>query len=150
MSSKVLKNWALAGLISGTLDALAGVVVFGFILGDMSIIQILQWIGSGVYGKAAFEMGLLGALYGTIFHYVIAFGAAAVYFFALPRMAVGKEFPIFSGLAFGGWVWVFMNLIVLPLSNTVQGPFSPLAALVGFLWHMVLVGVPIALYAKKE
>lgn len=149
MENNFIRNLGLAGLVSGTLDAAAGVVVYDFALGKMSIIQILQWIASGAFGKEAFEMGIIGALYGTIFHYIIAFGASAVYFLSLPYLEVGKKFPIFSGLAFGGWVWIFMNFLVLPNSRTVLGEFSPSISLVGFAWHMALVGVPIAWYGKK-
>lgn len=147
---KLARGVFLATLVSGTLDAIAGIVVYDFALGRMSIIQILQWIASGVFGARAFEMGLAGAIYGTIFHYLVAFGFSLGLFIFYERLKVLKDYPVFSGLAFGGYVWVGMNFLVLPLSNTVVGGFEPGVALIGFVWHMLLVGLPITLIAKKS
>ncbi len=148
--SAFVKNLLLATVVAGTLDAIAGIVVYDLVLKQMGIVQILQWIASGVFGKQAFEMGLFGALYGVIFHYIISFFASLAVFIAKSKITVFKDHPIFSGLAYGGWVWVFMSFIVLPNSNTVLAPFSTGVALAGYIWHMVLVGLPITLYAGKE
>ena len=45
-----------ATLVSGTLDAIAAVVVFVFVLGKTSIMGVLQLIASGVYGQVEFAI----------------------------------------------------------------------------------------------
>lgn len=143
------KGVGLATFWSGTLDAIAGVVVYDFALGRMSIIQVLQWIGSGVYGKESFNMGLAGAFYGMIFHYLIAFGFSVGLFLVYKKFLVLKNHFVFSGLAYGGAIWIVMNFIALPASNTAQGAFEPGVSLTGFIWHMIFVGLPIAYFTRK-
>ena len=75
---------------------------------------MLQLIASGVYGVEAFSMGLIGALYGVIFHYIIALGCSVVIYALYKKLPVLRDYPVFSGLAYGGYVWVFMNFFVLP------------------------------------
>ena len=138
-----------ATLVSGTLDAIAAVVVFVFVLGDTSIMGVLQLIASGVHGEAAFSMGVNGAAQGVFFHYLIALVCSILIYALYNSLVVLRNHPVFSGLAYGGYVWVFMNFFVLPLSNVVQGRFEPGVALTGFVWHMALVGLPIVLITKK-
>ncbi len=150
VDSTFIRNLALATLVAGTLDALAGIVVYDLVLGQMGIVQILQWIASGAFGKQAFEMGLLGAFYGLVFHYIVAFFASLAVFAVKSKITAIKDYPIITGLAYGGWVWIFMNFVVLPNSNTVLAPFSAGVALTGYIWHMLLVGLPITVYASKK
>lgn len=146
---RMAKTIGLATLVSGTLDALAAIIVFVFVLGQANVIQVLQTIASGVYGAEAFQMGLIGAFYGFVLHYIIAFGCSVVVYATYRLFPVFRDYPIASGLAYGGYVWVFMNFFVLPMTNVVQGPFSPGVALTGFIWHMFLVGLPIVLITRK-
>jgi hypothetical protein len=150
LNSAFIKNLLLATAVAGTLDALAGILVYDVVLGQMGIVQILQWIASGAFGKQAFEMGLLGAFYGVVFHYIIAFFASLTVFAVKSKITAIQDYPVITGLAYGGWVWIFMNFIVLPNSNTVLAPFSVGVALTGYIWHMLFVGLPITLYASKE
>jgi hypothetical protein len=64
------------GLIAGVLDAVDGVVAYGF--KGLSPIQVLQSIASGSLGPSSFQGGFGTALLGTVFHFLIAFVAAAV------------------------------------------------------------------------
>jgi hypothetical protein len=150
VDSSFIKNLFLATAVAGTLDAIAGIVVYDVALGQMGIIQILQWIASGAFGKQAFEMGLLGAFYGVVFHYIVAFFASLAVFAVKSKITAMKDHSIVTGLAYGGWVWIFMNFVVLPHSNTVLAPFSPGVALTGYIWHMLFVGLPITFYASKK
>lgn len=150
LNSSALKTIAFATLVSGSLDAMGGIAVYDIALQKMGIIQILQYIATGAFGEEAFKMGLAGAAYGTMFHFTIAFAASALFFVAAQKLKVIGEFPIFSGLAYGGWVWVFMNFVILPNSKTTVGPFSPGVALAEYVWHMLLVGLPIAIITARH
>jgi uncharacterized membrane protein YagU involved in acid resistance len=136
-----------SGLISGLLDATAGVVVY-FLFKGMDPIQVLQYIASGVFGTAAFSGGLLMAVAGLILHFVIAFAFAAGFFFVYPNIPVLSKNIWITGLLYGLFIWLFMNLLVLPNSNTPQSP-RDFVSVLEIIWHMALVGLPMALITAR-
>src|SRR2546425_922213 len=69
-----------AGLACGVLDITAALVVYGYL--GAKPMRLLQGIASGLLGPKAFDGGLATALLGLLCHFVIAFGAATVYFVA--------------------------------------------------------------------
>jgi hypothetical protein len=138
----------LGGVVSGVLDALDGVVAYDAILG-LNPIQVLQYIASGALGESAFEGGLVSAALGSVFHFVIAFVAATVYAVAAKNIRVLRSQWVAAGLIYGVWVWVFMNFGVLPFSS-VDGPAPTLPLVLnGVIGHAVLVGLPIAYFARR-
>ena len=63
------------------------------------------------------------------------------------RFSTLRRWPLWSGLAYGIGVWLFMNLVVLPLS--VGRPrFLPPVVTNGLLIHMFGVGLPASLFAR--
>ncbi|MFA6278269.1 MAG: hypothetical protein WC622_16085 [Pedobacter sp.] len=138
-----------AGFLAGTLDALAGITVYSLILGRMNIIQVLQWIASGVFGKQAFNGGLAMALVGNILHYTIAYSVTIAYFFAASYLPQLRKNSTIIGLLFGLLVWIIMNIVILPISNVAPMPFEPMVAAMGISWHMLLVGLPIVRIINK-
>lgn len=132
-----------AGFLAGTLDALAGIIVYWIILGRMNMIQVLQWIASGVFGKQAFTGGLFMALIGNFLHYIIAYLVTIAFFIAASYLPQLRKNSTLIGLLYGLLIWIIMNLIVLPLSNVEPMPFEPLVAALSISWHMFLVGLPI-------
>src|SRR5579871_6819896 len=100
------------GLLAGTLDALDGVIAFGF--KGMNPIQVLQYIASGLLGTSSFQGGLRTAALGAVLHYFIAFVAAAVYYAASLKLPALYKRPLAWGLTYGVAVYFFMNYLVLP------------------------------------
>ncbi|MGH1338000.1 MAG: DUF1440 domain-containing protein [Aureispira sp.] len=143
-SSSPIKNILWAGLIAGTLDAIAGVIVY-YIYFGFNPFQVLQFIASGVYGPEAIDSGIPMMLAGTFFHYLIAFVVAVIYFIAFPKIKLLRTNVVVMGLIFGAAIWGVMNLLILPSSNIPKAPFDAGLAVIGIIWHMVLVGLPIAL-----
>ena len=147
----LLKSIGAAGLTAGVLDAAAGVVVFDFALHRMTIVQVLQWIASGALGPKAFDGGLTTAFIGNLLHFVIAYGWTVGYYAVYRSIGLLGRKPILSGLLYGALIWAAMNLIVLPyFSRVPPAPFEAGVAAVGLAWHMALVGLPIALFAKSH
>jgi hypothetical protein len=136
------------GLVSGVLDAVNGVVAFYVLLG-LNPVQVLQFIASGALGEAAFEGGLATAAAGNFFHFLIAFVAAAVYVAGAARWSLLRRHWVAAGLAYGVWVWAFMNLGVLPLSAAKPIPLTIPLVLNGIIGHAVNVGLPIAYFARN-
>ncbi len=133
------------GIAAGVLDAIAGVIVYYAYFG-FDPIEVLQFIASGVWGPEAIGGGVAMVLAGTAFHFLIAFVAATIYYGAAMVLAPLRTRPVSMGLSLGAGVWLVMNLIVLPASNIPQAPFDLGLAAIGLVWHMVLVGLPIAWY----
>jgi len=137
-----------AGLIAGTLDLTAAFVSAG--LRGRGPVQILHSIASGLLGAASFRGGFATAALGAALHFVIAFGAAAVYYAASRQIKLLVRQAVVCGLIYGVAVYAFMNLVVLPLSAISFKPAYPPAALVtGLIIHMLCVGLPIALVVRR-
>jgi len=129
-----------AGLTAGVLDTLLAMGMHG-----IGPIVEYQSVASGVLGRSAFRGGLPTAALGMLLHFFIASTAAGVYFAASSKLRVLLERAVLSGLAFGVVVYFFMKDVVLPLSAARQTPFS----WVGLIGHALLVGLPIALIARR-
>lgn len=143
-SSSSAKTILWSGLIAGILDSLAGVIVY-YIFFDLNPLQVLQFIASGIHGPEAINGGVLMILEGTFYHFLIAYVVAIIYFFLYPRIKLLSKNITLMGLIYGLGIWLVMNLLVLPQSNIPKGPFDINLAIVGIVWHMILVGVPIAI-----
>jgi len=111
-----------AGFACGVLDITAALVVYGFF--GLKPMRLLQGISSGLLGSRAFSGGLATALLGLLCHFLIAFGAAAVYLVASRAVGFLLEHAVVSGVLDGVAVYFFMNRIVLPLSAAAKRPFS--------------------------
>jgi hypothetical protein len=136
-----------AGLTCGVLDITAALVVYGFF--GAKPMRLLQGIASGLLGPRAFGGGLATALLGLVCHFVIAFGAATVFFFASRSVGFLIEHAVVSGALYGVAVYFFMNRIVVPLSATAKRPFSLRMMIVGVIIHVFCVGLPISLTVRR-
>jgi hypothetical protein len=85
-------------------------------------------------------------------HFIIAFGAATVYYAASRKLRFLRERPVIAGLLYGAGVYVFMNYVVLPLSAFPKRarPPSGIALVNGILAVVLLVGLPIALISRSK
>ena len=144
----VLSTILYSGLVAGLLDALAGVIVY-YIWFSMNPFQVLQFIASGVYGPAAINGSVFMIFAGLFFHFVIAYAVAIIYFYANHIVPLLGKYKIASGLIYGLGIWLVMNLLILTVSNIPKSPFDAGLAVVGIIWHMVLVGLPIALITYR-
>ena len=136
-----------AGLACGVLDITAAFVVFGFF--GAKPVPLLQGIASGLLGAKSFQGGVATALLGLLCHFVIAFGAAAVYFVATRAVPFLIQNAPVSGALYGVAVYFFMNRIVVPLSAAAKRPFSLKFMIVGIVIHIFCVGLPISLSVRR-
>ncbi|MDA6072559.1 DUF1440 domain-containing protein [Flavobacterium sp. AC] len=140
----------LSGLIAGTLDILAAIFVYVIILEKTTTIKILQSIASGIFKKEAYTGGSQMIWFGLGFHYLIAFVFAWFYFKIYPYLPFLKKSTVISGFLYGIFVWIIMNLIVLPIVFPVlpEKHFDfPLLLSITIL--MLFIGLPIASVTKK-
>jgi len=137
----------VAGLACGVMDITAALVVYGSM--GLKPLRLLQGIAAGVLGPKAFQGGIGIALFGLALHFVIAFGAASVYFMASRGMRVLVEQAALFGPLYGIAVYFFMNRIVVPLSGATKFPFSLRMMVIGVVIHIFCVGLPIALCIRR-
>lgn len=138
----------IAGLVAGTLDIAAACVV-AWVRAGVAPVRVLQSVAAGVYGSASFTGGTKTAVLGLIFHFIIATTAAAVYYAASRRLNFLVDQAIISGLLFGVVVYLFMNFVVLPLSNVPKRPVPLSGRIIGMAIIMLFVGLPIAAIVRK-
>jgi hypothetical protein len=146
-----LKTIVTAGLVAGALDIAYAFIIWG--LRGVSPIRIGQSVAAGLLGReAAVGGGTTTGLFGLAVHFVLAIIMAAIYYVAARniRLLVDRAVPF--GIAYGLAVYGAMNYVVLPLSaaGRAGGGGAPLYITVtGILVHMFLVGLPIALIARR-
>jgi uncharacterized membrane protein YagU involved in acid resistance len=92
----------------------------------------------------AFSAGKSVALWGILFHYLIAFAWTILYFVVYPKIKLLLKNTFLNGIAYGLFIWLVMNLIVLPLSNVPPSHFTTFRVLMGIGILMICVGLPIA------
>jgi hypothetical protein len=147
MRRRALAAPLTAGLIAGILDITAAFLVYGRF--GAAPQRLLQGIASGVLGPKAFDGGSKTAVLGLALHFVIALGAAAVFYAASRKLKFLTRHAVISGFLFGIAVYFFMQYVVLPLSSFHKGPFSMSLTLIGIVIHMFCVGLPISLTVRR-
>ena len=137
---------ALATLVAGTLDILSA-CVYTLIAGRAPI-NMLKGLASAILGNGAVEGGIGVALVGLLLHFAIMVVMVAFFVVAANRLPFLKARWLLAGIAYGIGLWAVMNLVVLPLRFGWH-PFTPLGLAQQFFSHIVLVGIPIAWFAKR-
>jgi hypothetical protein len=137
-----------AGLIVGTLDILSAFIYYYIKSGKTNFLVIFKFIASGLFGKAAGDGGVAMILAGLILHYAIAFSFTIFFFWLYPKMNVLSKNRIVTGIVYGLFVWAVMNLVVVPLSNTVHRPFKIEGALINMGILIVCIGLPLSFMAN--
>jgi uncharacterized membrane protein YagU involved in acid resistance len=134
--------------MAGVFDILFAFVFYS--LKGSTPLRILRSVASGLLGAEASQGGLGTAALGLVLHFLIAFGAAAVYYAASRALKLLVRRAVVCGLLYGVAVYLFMNFVVLPLSAIPFKPTYPLdVLLIGLAGHMLLIGLPIALAVRR-
>jgi hypothetical protein len=146
---RALDTILLGGLVVGVLDGLFAFVFYGLILG-VKPLRIFQSVASGLLGRASFEGGTRTFLLGLLLHFVVATCIAAVYYLVSLKLPVLINHAVVSGLIYGLIAYLGMNYVVIPLSRIGYRPSSLRVFLPAFIAHAFLVGLPIALIARRS
>jgi len=137
-----------AGLIAGTLD-LTGACVVSWLRTGTAPVRIFQSVASGLYGQASFTGGAKTAVLGVVLHFIIATTWAAVYYLASRRLSFLIDHTIIAGVAYGVFVWLFMNFVVLPLSAVTIRPVPLSSRIISMLIIIFCIGLPIAFIVRR-
>jgi hypothetical protein len=142
--------WLCAGaLVAGTFD-ICYATSFSYLRSGVPPGRVLRFVAGGLLGASAFNGGTPVAALGLGLHFLIAFIVTAIFFAAASMLPSLTRRPLVIGAVYGLAVYVVMNYVVLPLSRIGPRPTPPAAVWVsGVLVHMFLIGVPIALAARR-
>jgi hypothetical protein len=149
MSTKAFQTILKAWLIAGTLDILSAIIQT-YVRSGKTPGFILKYIASGVFGKQAMTGGTGMILAGIFFHYFIAFAFTVLFFLAYPKIKLLQKNVVVVGIVYGLLCWCIMNLVVVPLSNAPVPHPTPFIRILGILYLIFLIGLPIALITKKH
>jgi uncharacterized membrane protein YagU involved in acid resistance len=143
-------TWLCIGaLVAGTFD-ICYATGFSYLRSGVPPGRVLRFVASGLVGASAFNGGTSIAALGLALHFLIAFIVTTIFFAAAAALPSLTRRPIVIGALYGLVVYIVMNYVVLPLSRIGPRPAPPTAVWVsGVLVHMFLIGVPIALAARR-
>lgn len=148
LSRPWLRATFVGGLAVGVLDALDGVTWFGITAG-LNPIQVLQFIASGLLGKAALQGGLATAGLGTLIHFGLAVAFTALFAVGYATLSAVRAHWAGVGLLFGAAVWAFMNLVALPLSAIGAASLGAGTVIHGLVGHALFVGLTAAYMVRR-
>jgi hypothetical protein len=136
------------GLVAGALD-IAYACVFWAVKAGVLPRRIFQSVAAGLLGKTSFEGGARTAALGLALHFFIATSMSLVYYLAAGRWPLLWQRPVPYGLLYGLLLYGIMNFIVVPLSAAGGGAKDPLWVAMSVLVHLLLIGLPIALFTRR-
>jgi len=136
-----------AGLVAGTLDIIAASLQT-YIKGGEPI-RMLKGIASGVFGPQAMSGSTMMAVWGLIFHFIIAISFTFFFFFLANQIPLLVKFPLPVAIVYGIFMWAFMKFIVLRLAFPTWKPPVLKDAAIACAILIVCIGIPVALFAKR-
>jgi uncharacterized membrane protein YagU involved in acid resistance len=88
-------------------------------------------------------------LLGLVFHFFIATSFAAFYFMIYPKIKFLATQKLIAGLVYGIFVWIIMNLVIVPITLIPHKPLEFYFVLRNVIILMLMVGLPISLLAHR-
>lgn len=143
-----LKAILSAGLIAGILDITAA-SISSWINNGRGPFSTFQSVAGGLYGAETFNGGYRTAAIGLALHFFIATSWAAVYYLISRKLKFMVNQAILSGVFYGIAVWLFMYLVVLPLSAWKTSAYPLKTVVTGIIIHIFCIGLPIALVVRR-
>ena len=137
-----------AGLTVAVLDALFAIVLYVVVLHATTPARVFQSIASGLLGKASYSGGASTVALGVVCHLTVAFGWTLIFYVASRRIDSIRELlrtnagSIAVGLAYGVFIWLAMDFVVLRVSRATPTPVANWRFWAMLAWHAVGVGLP--------
>jgi len=146
--ASVLKTIAWVGLLAGTLDILSA-FIHVYIVRGTGPETVLRFIASGAFGKAAFSGGWGMPLAGLLFHYIIAYSFTTLFFLIYPSIKIMSKSIVATAIVYGIFIYVVMNIVVLPLTRIPTITFQLNKALLATAILIVAIGFPLSFFARR-
>jgi uncharacterized membrane protein len=115
-----------------------------------SPVRVWQYVASSLVGPDSYSRGMTTVLLGLFIHFCVAFGAATVFYLASSHFPVLIRRAVLFGIIYGIAVYFIMGRIFVPLTRARTFPFSVQSLVTGLLIHILFIGLPIALLARRS
>jgi hypothetical protein len=148
-SSGSVSTIAVIVLIAGTADILLAFLQH-YLLRGTNPLMILKFIASGLLGKDAFTGGNAMAGWGLLLHFLIVFSWTYFFFLAYPKLASFVRNRWLAAALIAVFIWVVMNLVVLPLSRTPTTSLQLEGTLLSIAILFLAVGIPISFFLHRH
>jgi hypothetical protein len=143
------KTILTAGLLAGTLDITTALVLYAVRTGKNPLL-VCRYIASAVFGKEAAYSGGNGMVAaGFVLHYIIAFIFTIVFFLLYPKIHVFIKNKFAAGILYGLFVWIVMNLLVVPLTRIPSFHLTLSNAVQNIIILMLAIGLPVSLIVHQ-
>ena len=137
----------LGGISCAILDGAASTIQFA--LRGVNPSRVWQGVASGLLGSDSFRHVTRSAVLGLLCHFLIAMVAAIVFSLVIRYLPSLVRHPLLSGALYGVIVFLFMNLVIIPLSAMPKISFTLSGVMTQVLIHIFCVGLPISLAASR-
>jgi hypothetical protein len=147
-----------AWLVLGVVDGISAVLINKARSSTATIMRTFQGVAAALLGREdALAGGVASFALGVAMHFCVAFAWVAVYFWAYRAVAPLRRttarwwgVPL-VGAPLGAFIWLFMNVVVFPLTKFGgHAPFTSPAFLIHLVHHTVVVGPLIALLVRRR
>jgi hypothetical protein len=139
-----------SALIVGTLDIIAAFAQYAIKSGKAPFKPVLKFVASGVFGKQAFTTGNGMMAAGLLIHYCVAAAFTVFFFLVLVNTRFAKQQKLVTGILYGAFIWVVMNLLVLPMTNAPKLQPDFWSSATGMLILIVCIGLPLSFLATSS
>jgi hypothetical protein len=147
--SGISSTIAVIVLIAGTADILLAFLQH-YLLRGTNPLTILKFIASGLLGKAAFSGGNAMAGWGLLIHFVIVLSWAYFFYLVYPKLASLVPNRWLAAGLIAVFIWMVMNLVVLPLSRTPATSLQLEGTLLSMAILFLAVGIPISFFLHRH
>ena len=147
-NKNAIKTILFAWLLAGSLDILTAFIDY-YIQSGKGPEGVLRFVASGVFGTKAFTGNSAIMWLGLVFHFIIAFLFTLFFYWLYPRLKFLHYNVILTAVLYGIFVWLIMNLLIVPLSNTPKFPFTSVKAIKAVIILMCMIGLPLSIIMKN-
>ncbi|MGN6437383.1 MAG: hypothetical protein ACTHMM_12660 [Agriterribacter sp.] len=147
--NKTLQAILKAGIVAGSLDILLAFANAWFSSG-VSPMRVLQFIASAVMAKKAFQQSYRSALLGLAIHFIITLVWTGLFFAIYNHYKRVVRSAFLQSVFYGLFIWLVMNLLILPLTNVPKSGFQWTGAIKGAIILIIAIGFPLVSFARKH
>jgi len=148
-SNKIFPIIVRTALLAGLLD-ITGAIIHFLLRTKKNPVLIFEYIASSVLGTSAYQGSWWIIALGILFHFLIAFFFTLFFFLIYPRISFLSFNPVLTAILYGIFIWLVMNLLILPLTKVAKPPFNLVQALIGVGILIVAIGIPLSFIARRQ
>src|SRR5438270_1743104 len=147
-SKKLFPLIVRTALLVGLLD-ITGATIHFLLRTKRNPLLIFEYIASSVLGIQAYLGSWWMIVLGLLFHFLIAFFFTVFFFLIYPKISLLSWNHLFTAILYGIFIWMVMNLLILPLTKVTKPPFILLQSLIGLAILIVAIGIPLSFIADR-